>query len=321
MRLLVEHLLVVNQGHNLIQVNGSLMVPLHSGKGVCQDCPLSGQLYSLGVEPFLFLLQRKLSGLALHGLGTGMVFLAHADNMLLTFTNPAEPGRILKCQTVYSAGSSTRINQTKCSRLLSVCARSRVLAVNQLVASMLWYWLVLLIPPPGFVTKIQRMLIHFTWDKKMHWFMAEVLTVSIEKGGQLLMCLRTQVDLINVCNMTDSCQVFPPSAVAAIIRGRNPHLHQCGFKCLVQEMVVAIGVTRVWDMLAGGDQDWILPQELTNRAAVDVQLAADAINCLLHFSPMCLIFGRGVGRLEDLLMGLLLGLARLAINRSRQRAM
>eukprot|EP00061_Rhincodon_typus_P010622 g35062.t1 len=32
----------------------------------------------------------------------------------------------------------------------------RVLIINQLVASMLWYWLVPLVPPPGFVTDIQR---------------------------------------------------------------------------------------------------------------------------------------------------------------------
>eukprot|EP00061_Rhincodon_typus_P006634 g27474.t1 len=40
---------------------------------------------------------------------------------------------------------------------------------------------------------------------------------------------------------------------------------------------------------------------------------------------MLLVFGhpvrRGAGRLENLLMGLLLGLARLAITRSRQQAM
>eukprot|EP00061_Rhincodon_typus_P009737 g33464.t1 len=41
--------------------------------------------------------------------------------------------------------------------------------------------------------------------------------------------------------------------------------------------------------------------------------------------PTLLIFGhlvqRGAGKLEDLLMGLLLGLAKLVINRSKQRAM
>eukprot|EP00061_Rhincodon_typus_P006406 g27017.t1 len=45
----------------------------------------------------------------------------------------------------------------------------------------------------------------------------------------------------------------------------------------------------------------------------------------LHFSPTLLIFGypvwRGVGRLVDLLVDLLLGLAKLAIHRCRQWAM
>eukprot|EP00061_Rhincodon_typus_P011633 g36801.t1 len=58
---------------------------------------------------------------------------------------------------------------------------------------MLWYQLVPLVPSPGFVTDIQKTLVHFFWDKKMHWVMAQVLSLPIEEGGQLLVVIHTQV--------------------------------------------------------------------------------------------------------------------------------
>eukprot|EP00061_Rhincodon_typus_P010959 g35626.t1 len=116
-------------------------------------------------------------------------------------------------------------------------------------------------------------------------------------------------DLINVRDMVNSCHASPPSGVAAIVREpflRNPHLDNCGFKWLAERRAAATGMTRDRDMLSGGGLAWMLPQALVH-------------------SPMLLIFRhlvqRGAGRLEDLLVGLHLGLARLAIDRSRQQAM
>ncbi|XP_060700770.1 beta-2-glycoprotein 1-like [Hemiscyllium ocellatum] len=51
----------------------------------------------------------------------GMVLPAYADYVLLTFTDPADPGRMHKCQAVYSAESSARINWAKCFRRLLKC--------------------------------------------------------------------------------------------------------------------------------------------------------------------------------------------------------
>eukprot|EP00061_Rhincodon_typus_P014404 g41398.t1 len=152
-----------------------------------------------------------------------------------------------------------------------------------------------------------------------------------------------------------------PTGLAAIARElslRNPHHHDRRFKWLAEGRAVAASVG---DVRGGGGLGWMLPQELAHRAAVNVQLVATAFQCLktallgpnmvhqledaqvrfetpsahtpawaeFHICPRILrtlpIFGhpvwRGAGRSEDLLVALLLGLAQLVMNRSRQRAM
>eukprot|EP00061_Rhincodon_typus_P014809 g42113.t1 len=143
-------------------------------------------------------------------------------------------------------------------------------------------------------------------------------------------------DLINVWNMGNLHWVFPASGVEATLS----ILHHRGFEWLAEGRAVAAGgVTRVGDVPTGRGQGWMLLQELASRAAVDIQLMADAFRCLkkallgpdlmcqlggcsgMQWNPvsvsMLLIFAhpvrRGVRRLEDLLMALVLGLARLAI--------
>ncbi|CAM2097350.1 unnamed protein product [Caretta caretta] len=46
----------------LVRLNWTLTEPVIFGRGVQQGCPLSGQLYALSIEPFLCLLQRRLTG-------------------------------------------------------------------------------------------------------------------------------------------------------------------------------------------------------------------------------------------------------------------
>eukprot|EP00061_Rhincodon_typus_P014802 g42104.t1 len=66
-----------------------------------------------------------------------------------------------------------------------------------------------------------------------------------------------------------------------------------------------------------------LPTEKPSESSM-YRLKDDGNRFRLHLSPMLLIFGhpvrRGAGRPDDLLVGLFLGLAKLVINRSRQRA-
>eukprot|EP00061_Rhincodon_typus_P015107 g42603.t1 len=65
---------------------------------------LGGGLYSLCVESFLCLLWRRLSILVLCGPRMGMVLLSYTDDMLLTFTDPADLGKMhegAKWQALY----------------------------------------------------------------------------------------------------------------------------------------------------------------------------------------------------------------------------
>ena len=237
----------------LVKVNGAVLAPFHFGRGVRQGCPMSGQLYSVCVEPFLCLLRRRLTGLALPGPRVEVILSAYADDVLLMFTDPGDLRRMRDCQEIFSAASSARINWSKCSGLLvgqwrvdslpeemalyawstthllylgvylsptedvwpanwqeletKVVARlgrwsgllgvlsfrGRVLVINQLVASMLWYRLATLVPPSIFVTAIQKKLVDFFWGNRKHWISAAVLSLPLEEGGQSLVCVRTQV--------------------------------------------------------------------------------------------------------------------------------
>ncbi|CAM2105795.1 unnamed protein product [Caretta caretta] len=49
----------------LVRLNWTLTEPVSFGRGVQQGCPLSGQLYTLAIEPFLCLLHRRMTGLVL----------------------------------------------------------------------------------------------------------------------------------------------------------------------------------------------------------------------------------------------------------------
>ena len=52
----------------LVKVGGGLSCPVQVQRGIRQGCPISGQLYSLAIEPLLNRLRSRLSGLMLPGL-------------------------------------------------------------------------------------------------------------------------------------------------------------------------------------------------------------------------------------------------------------
>ena len=59
----VDNLLTLNTSAEcLIKVNGALLVPFPFESGIRQGCPVSSQLYSLCIEPFLCLM-RRLTGI------------------------------------------------------------------------------------------------------------------------------------------------------------------------------------------------------------------------------------------------------------------
>ncbi|CAM2098551.1 unnamed protein product [Caretta caretta] len=102
----------------LVKLNWTLTEPVSFGRGVRQGCPLSSQLYALAIEPFLFLLRRRLTGLVLREPELWLVLLAYADDMLLVIQDPGDLAWVEACQAIYSAASSTRVNWVKSSGLV-----------------------------------------------------------------------------------------------------------------------------------------------------------------------------------------------------------
>ncbi|CAM4565211.1 unnamed protein product [Lepidochelys olivacea] len=78
---------------------------------------------------------------------------------------------------------------------LSLCGRALVL--NQLVLSLLWHWLNTLSPVPGILARLHRTALEFFWPG-LHWVSAGVLSLPLEKGGQDLVCLRSQVHVFRL---------------------------------------------------------------------------------------------------------------------------
>ncbi|CAM2095538.1 unnamed protein product [Caretta caretta] len=97
----------------LVRLNWTLTEPVSFGRGVRQGCPLSGQLYTLVIEPFLCLLHRRMTGLVLREPELRLVLSAYTDDVLLVVQDPGDLARVEACQTIYSAASSTRVNWVK----------------------------------------------------------------------------------------------------------------------------------------------------------------------------------------------------------------
>ncbi|CAM4682067.1 unnamed protein product, partial [Caretta caretta] len=75
--------------------------------------------------------------------------------------------------------------------------RGRMLVLNQLVLSMLWYRLNTLVPAPGFLTNLRTSILGFFWSGT-HWAPVGVLHLPLKEGGQGLKCLHTQVRVFHL---------------------------------------------------------------------------------------------------------------------------
>ncbi|CAM2095772.1 unnamed protein product [Caretta caretta] len=102
----------------LVRLNWTLTEPVSFRRGVWQGCPLSGQLYALAIEPFLHLLCRRLTGLALQEPELRLVLSAYADDVLLVVQDSDDLVWVETCQAVCLAASSTQVNWVKNSGLV-----------------------------------------------------------------------------------------------------------------------------------------------------------------------------------------------------------
>lgn len=67
----------------IVKVGGGLSRPIPVSRGFRQGCPLSGQLYSIAIEPLLFNLRKTLSGFIVPGLSqsSSITVSAYADDV------------------------------------------------------------------------------------------------------------------------------------------------------------------------------------------------------------------------------------------------
>ncbi|CAM4651380.1 unnamed protein product [Lepidochelys kempii] len=87
----------------LVRLNWTLTELVSFGRGVQQGCPLSGQLYALAIKPFLCLLCRQLTGLALGEPELRLVLSAYANDVLFMVQDLGDLVRVEACQAIYSA--------------------------------------------------------------------------------------------------------------------------------------------------------------------------------------------------------------------------
>ena len=67
----------------MVRMGGGRSRPVWGRRGIRQGCPLSGQLYTLAIEPFLGMLRRRLQGVCWTGMDvvTGIAVSAYAEDV------------------------------------------------------------------------------------------------------------------------------------------------------------------------------------------------------------------------------------------------
>ncbi len=103
----------------MVKVGGGLSRPIPVKRGIRQGCPISGQLYSLSVEPLLCFLRKHLTGFSLPGCITDspLVVSAYADDINIFVKNENDIHTITKALKCYEKASSSKVNWDKSEAL------------------------------------------------------------------------------------------------------------------------------------------------------------------------------------------------------------
>lgn len=99
----------------LVKAGGGLSTPVQVGRGIRQGCPLSGQLYSIAVEPFLCLIRKKLAGLQVGD--TLIKVSAYADDLTVVICHEQDVSSLSDALQVYEMATSAKLNWSKTEAL------------------------------------------------------------------------------------------------------------------------------------------------------------------------------------------------------------
>lgn len=110
----------------MVKEGGGLSRPVWVRRGIRQGCLLSGQLYTLAIEPFLSLLRRRLQGVCeTVGVLTGIAVSANTDDVSVMVRDGQDMQALEMSLKVYEGASSTKVNWGKINALLCGAWRDR----------------------------------------------------------------------------------------------------------------------------------------------------------------------------------------------------
>lgn len=97
---------------SMVKIGGSLSVPIQMKRGIRQGCPMSGQLYTLAIEPLLCLLRIKLTGILVSNKpeAEAIKLSAYADDITVMVRNTHDVQVIKEALKIYEGASSAKLN-------------------------------------------------------------------------------------------------------------------------------------------------------------------------------------------------------------------
>ncbi len=99
----------------MVKVGGGLSRPIVVSRGIRQGCPLSGQLYSIAIEPLLFNIRKTLNGLSIPTMPQHLrtIITAYADDVTVFVNDNNDIKALSKVIDIYEGASSAKVNWDK----------------------------------------------------------------------------------------------------------------------------------------------------------------------------------------------------------------
>lgn len=111
---------------SMVKIGGGLSVPILMKRGIRQGCPMSGQLYALAIEPLLYLLRTKLTGILVSERpeAEAIKLSAYADDITVMVRNKYDVQVLKEALKIYEGASSAKLNWEKTEALWCGSERS-----------------------------------------------------------------------------------------------------------------------------------------------------------------------------------------------------
>ncbi|KAK2897108.1 hypothetical protein Q8A73_013488 [Channa argus] len=113
--------LLYNGAECMVKMGAGLSRPIPVRRGIRQGCPISGQLYSLVIEPLLCRLRSRLGGVSLpgfSGMSLPLTVSAYADDLNVFVTNQWDAWCLEETLSLYEEATSAKVNWAKSEALL-----------------------------------------------------------------------------------------------------------------------------------------------------------------------------------------------------------